>query len=200
MPDHRTEPDIWAAMWRIRRCHHHLRPVENRGLLAMLSTWAKVGSRQMHEWSIETADFAADLLFELHDDLSEGGWDVEREILPTILSLLTWEDEGPVRKGEPEDFMADMIATLKQGSAALALNCQSAIAARLPTRFSTANPAGQRQSGAVKGKADGAGESGDVRACETLSGEPPCPSLYASRRAIASVSKAASFQRNTVSR
>jgi hypothetical protein len=56
-------------------------------------------------------------------DLGEGGWDLEREILPTILSLLTWEDEGPFREGEPEHFMADMIATLKQGSAALAPNC-----------------------------------------------------------------------------
>lgn len=120
MPDHRTDPDIWAAMRRARRCHYLVRPLKNPGLLAMLAIWTKVGSPVMQEWSIEIADFAADLLRDLEGDLREGDWELEREILPAILSLLTWTDEGPMRKGEPEDFMTDVIVTLKQGSAALA--------------------------------------------------------------------------------
>ena len=120
MHDHPTDPDIWAAMRRVRRCHHLVRPVKNPGLLAMLSVWTKVDSSLMCKWSIEIADFAADLLRDLEDDLRDGGWELEREILPAILSRLTWTDEGAFREGEPEDFMNDVIATLKQGSAALA--------------------------------------------------------------------------------
>lgn len=120
MPDHPTDPDVWAAMRRVRRCHYLVRQVKNPGLLAMLSLWTKVDSLLMYEWWIEIADFAADLLLDLQDDLREGGWNLEREILPAILSLLTWTDEGPIREGEPEEFMASVIATLKQGSAALA--------------------------------------------------------------------------------
>lgn len=120
MSDHRTEPDIWAAIQRTRRCHYLLRPIRNPGLLAMLPVWRKVGSPLMEEWSIEIAGFAADLLSDLHDDLEQGGWDLEREILPAILSLLTWTDEGPRRDGEPEEFMTDVLTTLEKGSAALA--------------------------------------------------------------------------------
>lgn len=119
MSDHRSDPDIWATMRRIRRCHHLVRPLENPGLLAMLTIWTRVGSPLMWEWSTEIAGFAADLLHDLQDDMREGGWDLEREILPTILSLLTWTDEGVLREGEPEVFMSEMIATLKQGSAVL---------------------------------------------------------------------------------
>lgn len=123
MSDHPTNPDIWAAIRRVRRCHYLVRPVENPGLLAMLSIWEKVDSPLMYEWSIEIADFAADLLHDLEDDLRDGGWEHEREILPAILSLLTWTDNGPLRDGEPEDFMNDVIVTLRQGSAALARIC-----------------------------------------------------------------------------
>lgn len=120
MSDLRKEPDIWAAMRRTRRCHYLVRPLRNPGLLAMLTVWAKVDSPLMHAWSTEITGFSADLLADLDDALREGGWDLEREVLPAILSLLTWTDEGPRRDGEPEEFMSDVIATLEEGSAALA--------------------------------------------------------------------------------
>lgn len=89
MSNHRTGPDIWTAMRRVRRCHYLVRPLSKPGFLAMLSIWTNVGSPPMREWSLEITDFAADHLLDLDDDLRAGGWDLEREILPAILSRLT---------------------------------------------------------------------------------------------------------------
>ncbi|KSV90134.1 hypothetical protein ABIE78_000046 [Sinorhizobium fredii] len=80
----------------------------------MSKVWDAVGWQAMRSRAAEIVPLALDAYADLSGVLERDGLTFDFHFIPAMVDTLVWSESGPYRNGEPDDFLQDVIATVKR--------------------------------------------------------------------------------------